>query len=106
MSEIEFKAGPFDGRPMPGEDVVYLNVITDSNQLNRITGYVTPAVAKLVKAAPSLLALVERYARECPSCGGTGTKHVKLFNEGIETDGERDCEDCGDLRAALDKALR
>jgi hypothetical protein len=59
------------------------------------------ANARLIAAAPELLALVERYASECGECGGTGRA---LVYGPVSAPGEsRDCEDCADIRAALAK---
>jgi hypothetical protein len=64
----------------------------------------TLATAHLIAASPDLLAMVKRYASECAECGGTGTKHVKWFNGGIENDGEAPCDECADVRALIAKA--
>ncbi len=59
------------------------------------------ANARLVACAPELLAMAERYARECDYCGGDGRKLV-TFNCG---DPEYDpCENCADLRALIARA--
>lgn len=54
-----------------------------------------PANARLIAAAPDLLALAKQYASECSECEGLG----------YHDDGERaPCPDCFDIRAVIDKA--
>ena len=67
----------------------------------RIVGYISPANARLIAAAPDLLALAKQYASECGECNGTGE---------VDGDPERDsyarvnCPDCADIRAVIAKA--
>lgn len=61
-----------------------------------LTGYVRPADAHLIAAAPDLLALVKQYASECLDCNyGDGPT-------GKTPEGDP-CEWCGDTRALLAK---
>lgn len=50
-------------------------------------------IARLIAAAPDLLALAKQYASECSECGGTG----KCLDDSS-------CEDCADIRAVIAKA--
>lgn len=52
------------------------------------------ANAKLIGAAPELLALAERYASECVECTGDGV---------IDATGDM-CQGCADIRAVIRKA--
>lgn len=53
------------------------------------------ANARLIAAAPDLLALAKQFASECSECEGLG----------YHDDGERaPCPDCFDIRAVIDKA--
>jgi hypothetical protein len=57
------------------------------------------ANARLIAAAPDLLALARQYASECGECNGTG-------NSGNEVLGDEDCEACEDIRTVIAKAER
>lgn len=50
-----------------------------------------------------LLALAKQYASECSGCDGTGNANRFLDDSGIPSSTE-DCEDCADIRAAINKA--
>lgn len=68
-------------------------------------GAETLANARLIAAAPDLLALAQQYASECAECGGTGT--VESFADliGGESVPEREpCDQCADIRAVIAKA--
>ena len=65
------------------------------------------ADARLIAAAPDLLALAKQYASECSGCNGTGfmSRHI----EGRDTQAAQDaddqpCDDCADIRAVIEKA--
>ncbi len=65
------------------------------------------ANARLIAAAPDLLALAKRYASECSECGGTGV--VSRHIEGRDTQAAMDaddqpCDACADIRAVIAKA--
>lgn len=60
------------------------------------------ADAKLIAAAPDLLALVRQYASECASCEGLG--RVVQFNADGYPAGEVPCPDCDEIRAVITKA--
>ena len=60
------------------------------------------ADARLIAAAPDLLALAKRYASECARCGGTGTIECVPFDNGISSTVA--CNDCSDIRAVIEKA--
>lgn len=60
--------------------------------------------AKLIAAAPKMLAMLRRYASECAECDGTG--QVRSFNparQGHQHHAE-DCVSCADIRALISKA--
>ena len=59
------------------------------------------ANARLIAAAPDLLALAKRYASECSNCDGEGRLFVQ-FEGRMEDVGP--CEDCADIRAVIEKA--
>jgi hypothetical protein len=44
----------------------------------RIVGYISPANARLIAAAPELLALARQYAAECGECNGSGVIEVQV----------------------------
>ncbi len=58
-----------------------------------LTGYLSPSNARLIAAAPDLLALARQYASECGDCHGTG----------IEIPSGADCPHCADIRAVIAK---
>jgi hypothetical protein len=57
------------------------------------------ADARLIAAAPDLLALARQYAMECSECDGTGREELPE-QPGIVTD----CPACADIRAVIAKA--
>ncbi len=62
------------------------------------------ANAKLIAAAPALLALAREYAGECAECGGAG-EIVKNRGSGDPTDDYSvECPDCRDIHAVIDVA--
>ena len=52
------------------------------------------ADARLIAAAPDLLALARQYASECGECHGSG----------VSIDTRQDCESCADIRAVIARA--
>jgi hypothetical protein len=58
------------------------------------------ANARLIAAAPDLLALAHQYASECAECGGTGT----VVPWSLKPDVTEACSECTDIRAVIDKA--
>lgn len=58
---------------------------------------IAEANARLIAAAPDLLALARRYAGECAECGGSG-------EEIVDDDKAVPCDACEDIRAVIDKA--
>ena len=67
---------------------------------------VCQANARLIAAAPDLLALAKRYASECSECEGTGVKLVWAENADHNDawDHSEPCEACADIRAVIEKA--
>ena len=59
------------------------------------------ANARLIAAAPDLLALAKRYASECRECDGEGRILVTFNDREAEYDS---CDACADIRAAIAKA--
>ena len=59
------------------------------------------ADARLIAAAPDLLALAKRYASECEECDGDGRILVTFNDREAEYD---PCEACADIRAVIEKA--
>lgn len=55
------------------------------------------ADARLITAAPDLLALAKQYASECAMCGGTNRDPWNSPNG-------KPCSDCADIRAVIAKA--
>ena len=53
---------------------------------------------RLLERFQLLLALAKRYARECGTCEGRGFCIEPIDHE------ERDCNDCADIRAVIEKA--
>ena len=55
------------------------------------------ADARLIAAAPDLLALAKRYASECSGCDGQGNSKLSALHP-------EECQDCADIRAVIEKA--
>lgn len=66
-----------------------------------ITGYVRPADARLIRAAPDLLALAKQYAAECARCLGIGRYEADGDPSRVATES---CSECADIRAVIAKA--
>lgn len=60
------------------------------------------ANARLIAAAPDLLALAKQYASECSWCSGTGTIEHVPFDNGVSSTSK--CIQCADIRAVIAKA--
>lgn len=60
-----------------------------------LAGFMSAKNAKLIVAAPALLALARQFASECAECTGTG----------ISEDTGKDCESCDDIRAVIAEAV-
>ena len=60
------------------------------------------ADARLIAAAPDLLALAKRYASECAHCNGTGREPTLDINGFMRE--TVDCAPCADIRAVIEKA--
>jgi hypothetical protein len=58
------------------------------------------ANARLIAAAPALLALAKQYASECAECGGTAVLHS---GEGVYHR-QSDCDACADIWRVIDQA--
>lgn len=71
-------------------------------------GYAAPiakeqhAHARLIAAAPELLAIAKQYASECAACSGSG--HWERVPNIAEPSAIVPCEDCEDVRAVIAKA--
>ena len=67
---------------------------------------VCAANGALIAAAPDLLALAKRYAKECPGCRGTGV--MLIWGENADHndawDHSEPCDACADIRAVIEKA--
>ncbi len=61
------------------------------------------ANARLIAAAPDLLALARKYASECGQCGGSG-ENIHASGPAPEDEYSRPCEDCAGIRAVIDRA--
>ena len=59
------------------------------------------ANARLIAAAPDLLALAKKYASECSECDGEGRVLVTFNDREAEYD---PCDACTDIRAVIEKA--
>jgi len=57
--------------------------------------------ARLIAAAPELLAMVKRYASECADCDGTGLMEFIGADQDIY---EKECTQCADIRSLLARA--
>jgi hypothetical protein len=57
--------------------------------------------ARLICAAPDLLAIARRYASECAECGGGVTRDLRI---GVEFRATRTCPECAEIREAIAKA--
>jgi len=72
-----------------------------------LSGYIHESDARLMAAAPDLLALARQYASECGECDGSGLVTVHIpGNEGVPAIDYDDqpCPDCADIRAVIAKA--
>ncbi len=58
--------------------------------------------ARLIEAAPALLALAHQYASECGDCAGT--RIVAMVDDTGELAGDEPCEQCADIWTVIDKA--
>lgn len=88
------------GRERVGQ-VAYLQSYTNEGYDDREE---TLANARLIAAAPELLAMVQQYASECAHCGGTGVIQRTVVISGCEDERDDDCPDCADIRALIAKA--
>ena len=98
--------GPLPGNPTRGQ-VAFATAILNMDARR------CEANARLIAAAPDLLALAKRYASDCSECGGTGSVQVCCGSpdqSGSDDDvccGVPDTEPCGacaDIRAVIEKA--
>jgi hypothetical protein len=78
--------GPLPGNPTRGQ-VAYATAILNTQARE------CEANARLIAAAPDLLALAKQYASECAGCDGTG--YISSWEK---------CADCADIRAVIAKA--
>src|SRR5215469_17072022 len=62
------------------------------------------ANARLITAAPDLLALAKQYASECAACSGTG-RRLAVDAAGMPVP-DVACDDCADIRVVIAKAER
>lgn len=62
-----------------------------------LSGYMPRADARLIAAAPELLALAKKLAGECAHCSGEGSWLDAMANR-------IDCEGCADIQAVIAKA--
>lgn len=67
--------------------------------------------ARLIAAAPELLALVRQYASECGECNGTGLVTKSYGGDGyggrcaaLADADDQPCSDCADIRTVIAKA--
>jgi hypothetical protein len=58
--------------------------------------------ARLIAAAPDLLALAQQYASECAECNGTGS--VQAFSASGHPAGTLDCDACASIREVVANA--
>lgn len=58
------------------------------------------ANARLIAAAPDLLALAKQCAEECAECGGTGWCEVPIDDDTLE---DQHCDDCAHIRKVITK---
>lgn len=61
----------------------------------------SPQDARLIAAAPDLLALAKKLASECAECRGVGHSMV---DTGMPVDSRVDCPDCRDIHVVIAKA--
>lgn len=76
------------------KDYILADVYADTEELGREA----LSNARLMSAAPDLLALAKQYASECSQCNGKGKVALWLSLS------EVDCEECSDIRAVIAKA--
>jgi hypothetical protein len=74
------------------------------------SGHIGEANARLIAAAPDLLALAKQYASECAECHGSGVVSRQIGGDGYGgrcaaiADVEDDCSECADIRKVIAKA--
>jgi len=92
---------------LPPEYPDWRSIRLGKNYLS-VSGHIGEANARLICAAPDLLALAKQYASECAGCSGRGFTYG---DDGVSGRGPDDveptrypCEDCDDIRAAIAKA--
>lgn len=78
---------------------VYLREGNDPDEFPHL---VSEANARLIAAAPDLLAIAKQCASECAGCSGAGTwaRVTNVAGPAIR----EPCEDCADIRKVIDKA--
>ncbi|MDB6104092.1 MAG: hypothetical protein JWO52_4091 [Gammaproteobacteria bacterium] len=69
------------------------------------------ANARLIAAAPDLLALAHQYASECSNCGGKGVVTRQYGGDGygdrcaaLADADDQPCDECEDIRKVIDAA--
>lgn len=95
-----------------GNPLLIASAYSDEGEIPTLPGYISPAEAeanaRVMAAAPVLLALVKRYASECAECHGRGYSYG---DDGITGCGPNDveptrceCHECADIREIIAKA--
>jgi len=74
------------------------------DQKLHLTGFMRPADAHLIVAAPALLEMVARYASECANCGGSGELIKNDRGGDPDHDYDEPCSECKDIWDLVDKA--
>jgi hypothetical protein len=106
------KIGPFPARLSSPERPNYACVYSDNVRLGRIEGDKIGeellANARLIAAAPDLLARVQKEATECEHCGGLGKIEHHRCDGHCRSDDEHfdPCEWCAEVRALIAKATQ
>jgi hypothetical protein len=100
--------------PDAGSPILIASAYDDDDDDIAMPGYISPAEAeanaRVMAAAPELLALAQKLASECAECNGTGTRHGTIGGDGYGdrcaaiADVEYDCEECADIREVIAKA--
>lgn len=90
-------APSFDRKhPLQGVEVI-VEVHHDESPAHPIQA----ANARLISAAPALLDLAKQYLSECGECSGTGVQIGINPGGDFDSNYDRPCEECADIRAVI-----
>jgi hypothetical protein len=89
--------------PGAGIPTLLASVYYDDEKPIHISTREAEANARLMAAAPEMLALLKQYASECATCGGCGECDLPVDGSEDELESVA-CIDCADIRVVIAKA--